>query len=83
MDITSLILFLLIGLCAGWLAGKLMKGSGFGLVGDLIIGCIGALLGGFLLGLLGVTTAGLIGALISATIGALVLLFVLRFLKRA
>jgi uncharacterized membrane protein YeaQ/YmgE (transglycosylase-associated protein family) len=72
--------FLLIGLVAGWLAGLILKGSGYGLIGDLIIGVIGALLGGFLFGLLGIYTAGLIGSLITATIGALVLLLAIRFL---
>jgi uncharacterized membrane protein YeaQ/YmgE (transglycosylase-associated protein family) len=74
---------LLIGLAAGWLAGQLMKGSGFGWVGDLIVGCIGALLGGFLLTELGLYLGGgLLGALITATIGAIVLLLLLRVLKR-
>lgn len=75
--------FLLIGLAAGWLAGKIMKGSGFGLIGDLVVGVIGALLGGFLFGLLNISASGLLGALIVATVGAIVLLFVLRLIRRA
>src|SRR5262245_14156574 len=75
--------FLLIGLAAGWLAGQIMKGGGYGLVGDLIVGVIGALLGGFLFGLLGISAGGLIGALITATVGAVVLIVLLRVLKRA
>jgi uncharacterized membrane protein YeaQ/YmgE (transglycosylase-associated protein family) len=75
--------FLLIGLAAGWLAGQLMKGGGFGLVGDLIVGVIGALLGGFLFGLLGIHAGGLLGALITATVGAIVLILLLRVIKRA
>jgi uncharacterized membrane protein YeaQ/YmgE (transglycosylase-associated protein family) len=76
--------FLIIGIVAGWLAGQIMKGGGFGLVGDLIVGVIGALLGGWLFGLLGVSAGGgLIGALITATIGAVVLLFLVRLIKRA
>ncbi len=67
--------FLLIGLCAGWLAGVLMKGRGFGVVGNLIIGVIGAILGGFLFGLLGLQSYSLLGSLVTATVGAMVLLF--------
>ena len=74
--------FLLIGLAAGWLAGQIMKGGGFGLVGDLIVGVIGALLGGFLFGLLGIAAGGLIGSLITATVGAIVLIALLRFIKK-
>ena len=79
----SLLWFLLIGLAAGWLAGQIMKGGGFGLVGDLIVGVIGALLGGFLFGVLGLYAGGLLGSLIMATVGAVVLLWLLRFVKRA
>ncbi len=75
--------FILIGLCAGWLAGQLMKGSGFGVVGDMIVGVIGALLGGFVFSTLGIVVmGGLLGSLIVATIGALLLLYLLRFVKR-
>ena len=58
MNGTEIIIFILIGLVAGWLAGKIMKGKGFGLIGDIIIGIIGAFIGGFLFSLLGIT-AGL------------------------
>jgi uncharacterized membrane protein YeaQ/YmgE (transglycosylase-associated protein family) len=76
--------FILIGLAAGWLAGQLVKGGGFGLVGDIIVGIIGALLGGFLFSTFGVSTGGgLLGSLIVATIGAVVLLFGLRLIKSA
>jgi uncharacterized membrane protein YeaQ/YmgE (transglycosylase-associated protein family) len=84
-----LILFLLIGLAAGWLAGRILetrrtlfgrRSSGW--VEDLIIGVIGALVGGFLFGLLGVSVGGLIGQLISATVGAVILLFLLRYIRR-
>jgi uncharacterized membrane protein YeaQ/YmgE (transglycosylase-associated protein family) len=64
--------FLLIGLAAGWLAGMIVKGGGFGLIGDLVVGVIGALLGGFLFGLLNVTSVGLLGSLITATVGAVI-----------
>jgi uncharacterized membrane protein YeaQ/YmgE (transglycosylase-associated protein family) len=79
----NLVWFLLIGLVAGWLAGQIMKGGGYGLIGDLIVGVIGALLGGYLFGLLGFSAGGLIGSLITATVGAIVLIFVLRLIKRA
>lgn len=76
--------FILIGLAAGWLAGQLVKGGGFGLVGDIVVGVIGALLGGFLFNTFGVSTGGgLLGSLIVATIGAVVLLFGLRLIKSA
>ena len=75
--------FILIGLAAGWLAGQLMKGGGFGIVGDIVLGVVGALLGGFLFSLLGVSAGGgLIGSLIVATIGACVLLFLVRLIRR-
>ncbi len=79
----ELVWFLLIGLVAGWLAGQLMKGGGFGVLGDLVVGVIGALVGGFLFNLLGLYAGGLLGRLIEATCGAVVLLFLLRLLKRA
>ena len=79
-----LLWFILIGLAAGWLAGKIMKGKGFGVVGDIVIGVIGALIGGFLFRLLGIySDGGLIGSLIVATIGAVVLLYLLRLFKKA
>jgi uncharacterized membrane protein YeaQ/YmgE (transglycosylase-associated protein family) len=73
--------FALIGICAGWLAGQLTKGSGFGLVGDLVVGVIGALLGGFAFALLGIAAYGLLGQLVVATIGAILLLCLLRFVR--
>ena len=77
--------FLIIGAVAGWLAGVLVKGSGFGLVGDLIVGILGALLGGWLFGVLGISLGmgDLVGSLITATIGAVLLLFLIRYIRRA
>ena len=76
--------FILIGLAAGWLAGQVMKGGGFGVLGDIVVSVIGALLGGFLFRTFGVSAGGgLLGSLIVATIGAIVLLFVLRLVKKA
>jgi uncharacterized membrane protein YeaQ/YmgE (transglycosylase-associated protein family) len=74
--------FILIGLCAGWLAGQVMKGSSFGLAGNLVVGVIGAILGGFLFRLLGLAATSLLGSLITATIGAIVLLVLLRAIKK-
>lgn len=74
--------FILIGIAAGWLAGQLTKGSGFGLLGDLVVGVIGALLGGWLFGLFGVASNSLVGSLVTATIGAVVLLLLLRLVKK-
>ncbi len=62
MDLTSILIFLAIGAVAGWLGGVIMKGGGFGVLGNIIVGIIGAVVGGFLFGLLGISTSGLIGA---------------------
>ena len=83
MSGTGLVWFLLIGLVAGWLAGRAMRGGGYGVVGDLVVGVIGALLGGWLFGLLGISAGGLIGALITAFVGAVVLIALLRLRRRA
>jgi uncharacterized membrane protein YeaQ/YmgE (transglycosylase-associated protein family) len=80
----SFIWFILIGLVAGWLAGQVMKGGGYGIIGDIVVGVLGALLGGWLFGVLGIWRGGgLIGSLIVAFIGACILLFLLRLIKRA
>ncbi|HEX5004155.1 MAG TPA: GlsB/YeaQ/YmgE family stress response membrane protein [Gemmatimonadales bacterium] len=83
MGTESLIIFLVIGIIAGWLAGKLMKGGGFGLVGDLVLGVIGAFVGGWVFGMLGILPVGIVGTLISATVGALILLWIIRLVKKA
>ncbi len=76
--------FLVVGVVAGWLAGTLVKGGGFGLAGDLVVGIVGAFLGGFLFSTFGVSMGGgLIGSIIVATVGAVVLLFIVRLIKRA
>ncbi|MFY9825880.1 MAG: GlsB/YeaQ/YmgE family stress response membrane protein [Thermoanaerobaculia bacterium] len=80
----SFIWFILIGLIAGWLAGQVMKGGGYGVLGDIIVGILGALLGGWLFGALGIWPGGgLLGSLIVAFIGACILLFLVRLIKRA
>ena len=83
MDINSLIITLAIGALAGWLAGNIMKGRGFGAIGNIIVGIVGAVLGGFVFGLLGVTAGGLIGSIITATVGAIILLFIIGIVKKA
>ena len=83
MDLTSLLIFLAIGAVAGWLAGVLMRGGGFGLLGDIVVGIIGAVVGGFLFGLLGITAGGLIGSIVTATVGAVVVLLLVRLIKQA
>lgn len=83
MTIQALGLILLIGLIAGFLAGNLVKGGGFGLVGDIIVGIIGAFIGSLLFGLLGLSAYGILGQIIVATIGAVVFLVILRVVKRA
>ena len=75
---------ILIGLVAGWLAGQVMKGGGYGVIGDIIVGVLGALLGGWLFGMLGGGLGGgLLGQLIVAFIGACILIFLVRLIKRA
>ena len=83
MDVQGLIIFLAIGAIAGWLAGTWMKGGGFGLLGNIIVGIIGAVVGGFVFGLLGISAAGLIGSVISATAGAGLLLCVVGRIKKS
>ena len=83
MSGTNLLWFLLIGLIAGWLAGRVVRGKGFGLIGDLIVGVIGALVGGWLFGVLGVHVAGRLGAFVMAFAGAAILVFLFRQLRRA
>jgi uncharacterized membrane protein YeaQ/YmgE (transglycosylase-associated protein family) len=80
----NFIWFLIVGLVAGWLAGILVKGGGFGPIGDLVVGVIGAFIGGFLFSALGISAnGGLIGSIVVATIGAVALLVVVRAIKRA
>jgi uncharacterized membrane protein YeaQ/YmgE (transglycosylase-associated protein family) len=79
----DLLWFLIIGLIAGWLAGKIMKGSGYGIIGDLVLGIIGAMIGGHLFAWFGIVSYGLIGDIIVATVGAVLLVMVVRLIKRA
>lgn len=78
----DIVYVLLIGVAAGWIAGQMTKGKGFGLVGNLIVGILGALVGRFLLPLVGLRATGLVGLLVQATVGALILLVLLGFAFR-
>ncbi len=79
----SLLGFILIGIVAGWIAGLIMRGHGFGLVADLVIGVIGAVIGGFIFQLLGIDAYGVPGALAMSVLGAVVLLAIASALRRA
>ncbi|MBZ0111028.1 MAG: GlsB/YeaQ/YmgE family stress response membrane protein [Thermoanaerobaculia bacterium] len=85
MDLSSLIVFLLVGAIAGWLAGQIMSGRGFGLIGNMVVGIVGAFLGGWLLTSMGVSlgVSGLAGVLLQALLGAIVLLAIVGLIKRA
>lgn len=83
MSVENLLIFLLIGALAGWLAGVVMKGRGFGVIINIVIGVIGAFFGGWLLPKLGITFGGSIGLFITAFIGAVLLLAIIGLIKRA
>jgi len=83
MDITGLVVFLAIGALAGWLGSMIMKGGGFGLLGNMFVGVLGAVVGGFLFSLMGLSANGLIGSIVTATFGAVVLLFIVGIIKKA
>ena len=83
MDVQALIIWLIVGAIAGWLAGMVVKGSGYGLIGDIIVGIVGGFIAGWLLPQLGIAIgAGFIAAIIDAFIGAVILLIALRLVKR-
>jgi uncharacterized membrane protein YeaQ/YmgE (transglycosylase-associated protein family) len=84
MGIESLIVFLIVGAVAGWLAGLLVKGYGFGLIGNIVVGIVGALIAGWLFPALGLQLgSGILAAIIHSTIGAVILLVLLRLVKQA
>jgi uncharacterized membrane protein YeaQ/YmgE (transglycosylase-associated protein family) len=84
MDAQALIIWLIVGGVAGWLAGMVVKGGGYGLIGDIIVGIIGGFIAGWLLPQLGIVIGGgIVAAIIDAFIGAVILLIVLRLIKRA
>ena len=84
MAVETILIWILVGAVAGWLAGLVVRGFGFGLVGNIIIGIIGAFLGGWLFGQFGIAIGvGIINAIFTAFIGAVVLLLIVRVIKRA
>jgi uncharacterized membrane protein YeaQ/YmgE (transglycosylase-associated protein family) len=82
MESTGFIAFLFIGAIAGWLAGTLMKGGGFGLLGNIVVGILGAIVGGYVFGMLGISAGGMIGSIVTATAGAAILLFFVGLIKK-
>jgi uncharacterized membrane protein YeaQ/YmgE (transglycosylase-associated protein family) len=83
MALETLLIWLLIGAIAGWLAGVIVKGFGFGLVGNIVVGILGAFIGGWLFGALGIGAGyGIVSAILGATVGAVVLLLVIKLLRR-
>ncbi len=74
--------FLIIGAVAGWIAGELYRGEGFGLVGNIVVGVVGALVGGFLFRSLGIAAYGTIGNIVMAVVGAVIFLFLLGLMRR-
>ena len=84
MPMETLLIWLLVGAVAGWLAGMIVKGGGFGLLGDIVVGIIGAFIGGWLLARLGIHLGvGIVSVVASATTGAVLLLLILRLVRRA
>ncbi len=84
MTLESLLIFLLIGAVAGWLAGVLVKGYGFGIVGNIVVGIVGAFVAGLIFPALNISLGGgILGSIVHATLGAVILLLVIRVVKRA
>lgn len=84
MELSALLVIIIIGAIAGWLAGLIVKGYGFGILGNIVVGIVGALIAGLLFPRIGLSIgSGTVGAIISATIGAVILLFLIRLVKRA
>jgi uncharacterized membrane protein YeaQ/YmgE (transglycosylase-associated protein family) len=81
--ISNLIWWVLVGLIAGWAAGKIMKGGGYGVGMDIVLGIIGAVVGGWLVGVLGFQAGGFISTIIVAIIGAVFLIWITRLIKKA
>lgn len=78
----SFLWFLIIGAVAGWLAGLVMKGGGFGLLVNIIVGIVGGVIGGWVFGFLGLETTSIIGSLITAFVGAIILLYIANLVKK-
>lgn len=80
---SGFVYWIVVGLIAGWLAGRVMKGGGYGVLVDIILGILGAIVGGWVFGLLGLHAGGLIGSIIVAFVGAVILVWITRLLKKA
>jgi uncharacterized membrane protein YeaQ/YmgE (transglycosylase-associated protein family) len=83
ISLTTIIWWLIVGLIAGFLASLVMRGGGYGIVGDIVVGLVGAFIGGFLASALGLGVSGLVGTIIVAFIGACILIFLLRLVTRS
>jgi uncharacterized membrane protein YeaQ/YmgE (transglycosylase-associated protein family) len=84
MELEAILIILIIGAVAGWLAGQIVRGMGFGLIGNIVVGIVGAFIAGWLLPRIGIVIGGgTIGSIINATIGAVVLLVVIGLIRRA
>jgi uncharacterized membrane protein YeaQ/YmgE (transglycosylase-associated protein family) len=83
VTVETLLVFLIVGAVAGWLAGVVVKGHGFGLVGTIVVGIVGAFIAGWLLPGLGLGLTGIVGSIVYALIGAVILLVIIGFIKRA
>lgn len=84
MSVETLLIWIIVGALAGWIAGLIVRGFGFGLIGNIIVGIIGAIVGGWLFGVLGIAfTTGILNTILTAIIGAVVVLLIVRVLKRA
>ena len=81
--LSGLIWWIIVGLIAGWAAGKIMKGGGYGAITDIVLGIVGAVVGGWLLGALGIHAGGLVGTIVVAIIGAMFLIWLTRLLKKS
>ncbi|MGA8651030.1 MAG: GlsB/YeaQ/YmgE family stress response membrane protein [Xanthobacteraceae bacterium] len=83
MDAESIVIWLIVGAIAGWLAGMVVKGGGYGLIGDIVVGIVGGLIAGWLLPRIGIVIGGgIIAQIINAFIGAVILLIILRLIRR-
>ena len=83
MNLTALIIYLALGAIAGWIAGLIMKGDGFGLIVNIIVGIVGAVVGGWVFSFFGFESTGLIGSMITAVVGAVILLAIIGLFKKS
>jgi uncharacterized membrane protein YeaQ/YmgE (transglycosylase-associated protein family) len=80
--LTGLIWWIIVGLIAGWAAGKIMKGGGYGVVADIVLGIVGAVVGGWLMGMFGIHAGGTVGTILVAILGAVFLIWLTRLIKK-